>query len=104
MVSEKEAAGGGKEASNVDLTKGAGCLKTSTSLIKVTGISKQGQYQSSYLDIGIERGVNNVKVGNTRQLNLTILITVCSKCEKATTRKRKRYFALQLNRQAQCTS
>ena len=41
VVSEKEAAGhgGGKEASNVDLTKGAGCLRTSTSLIKVTGMS-----------------------------------------------------------------
>ena len=38
VVSEKEA-GGGKEASNVDLTKGAGCLRTSTSLIKVTGMS-----------------------------------------------------------------
>ena len=45
VVSEKEA-GGGKEASNVDLTKGAGCLRTSTSLIKVTGMSKRGQYQS----------------------------------------------------------
>ena len=46
VVSEKEAAGGGKEASNVDLTKGAGCLRTSTSLIKVTGMFKRGQYQS----------------------------------------------------------
>ena len=38
VVSEKEASQGGKEAADVDLTKGAGCLKTSTSLIKVTGI------------------------------------------------------------------